>query len=289
MLNQKFTRKCLREFNRKFTYKGAKNPPPTFCSEFNRKITTWFVTLSIVAFLNTSFVLAHEPEDPPQTQTQTQTQIKMRAETQAQNPTPTLEAGEADSAMPELRRTRKSRTDFGNQEQNKFDIRMQRISHKINDIQLVSPPHNSTLTTGVVTFQWKVGAQAFKKENGKATKKTSAKNEVLNIKIKLLVEKINSDRKRLIKTQRLQTHMFCEPGQYRWRVVGDAGKVESRWRLFKVIDFKFHRQASSVPQTLPLKNSPILNVELNTTFTPKSEQTPLHKKIKPLQPMNDSD
>lgn len=248
-------------------------------------MSTWFVTISAIVLLITSFALAQESEEVPQTQTQD----LIPSQPKGKNQTPTLQADDSDSAMPELRRTRRSRLDSSDEVQNKFDVQMQRAPHKINDIQLVSPPHNSTLTTGVVTFQWKVGAQAFKKENKKSARKVGSKNEVPNIKIKLQVEKMNSDKKHLIKTQRLQTHMFCEPGQYRWRVVGDAGKVESRWRLFKVIDFKFHRQASSVPQILPLKNSPTAHVELNKVATPVSAQTPAPKKLKPLQPMDDSD
>jgi hypothetical protein len=104
------------------------------------------------------------------------------------------------------------------------------LKEKIRTIHLLSPPHNSTLTPGVVTFSWDVEPNL--KKQLQSTSPTAKKTNLI-----VTVEKISSSRKKTVITRRLQTHMFCESGKYRWKV-GVAANNESRWRLFSVITLK---------------------------------------------------
>jgi hypothetical protein len=90
-------------------------------------------------------------------------------------------------------------------------------------IRLQSPPHSSTLTPGKIAFSWQ------------ATTNAKSKPE-----FELTLENLNTKKKRVVTTREKLRRIYCESGRYRWRVSNKNHKSESRWRLFKVIEFKSH-------------------------------------------------
>ncbi len=94
-------------------------------------------------------------------------------------------------------------------------------------IKLISPPHRSTLSNGVVTFQWQ-----FDKKPKKS---------------KLAVELVDleNSNKVVLNAKDTKRRHSMDAGNYKWRVVDAKNKSQSVWRLFKVVRFGY-REAASV-------------------------------------------
>ena len=195
--------------------------------------------------------------------------------------TPTLSMH--DEASPTIRNF-KPRAKIPEINQEKMNVTTYKTSivEDTHDIQLLFPPHNSTLTPGVVKFQWLVGPNAVKKERGRGLKALEISDLRPKLKINLILEKINSQSKHLIKTQNLESYVSCDPGTYRWRVVGANGKVESRWRMFKIIQLKYRGTASTIPKVLPQKMNRVDDEDI-----PSIPNTNTKTKRKPLTPMSE--
>jgi len=103
-------------------------------------------------------------------------------------------------------------------------------------IQLISPQHKSKVTPGILTFIWE-----------QTTFVPSAK-------VQLTVEKLDENKKYVMRTKHSQKQMHCNPGNYRWRVTGvDNPTHESRWRSFNVIGYKSRGMASIPNEKIGLK------------------------------------
>lgn len=115
-------------------------------------------------------------------------------------------------------------------------------------ISLVSPPHQSTLSTGIVTFQWAVDAEKQRQLTNKSFKGPQ--------KVELVLHKLSTDKKVSIRTSHAYGRINCPPGEYRWQVTGVNSLIDSRWRAFKVVNLKSDylpkqtlRQPSSLRKT----------------------------------------
>lgn len=122
-----------------------------------------------------------------------------------------------------------------------------------NRIHLITPPHKSTMTPGVVTFAWELPKKAKRKD------------------IRLIIEKIddkktkNSNWKASKDTKK---RIYVGPGKYRWRVADSSSKFESLWRLFTVIKLKGRDLTSIPPINNPVSNSPQVTLSPNPLAHP---------------------
>ncbi len=140
-----------------------------------------------------------------------------------------------------------------------FTVKSYKTKHATpHGIQLIFPPHRSTLTEGYVFFSW-----AHQDQNKYP-------------KVKLVVEKISINKKVQIESRQERVSMYCTPGKYRWRVSKVGAHTDSRWRTFNVVLLK--------GQTIANKRKPVLRTVsgkkiLPTTSTQAKSINPSQKYI----------
>jgi hypothetical protein len=105
---------------------------------------------------------------------------------------------------------------------------------KVAFIQLVSPPNKSTLSNGVVTFEWE-----FKKEFKKK-------------KLELILENTESGKQSKFKAKNNKFQHYMNEGQYKWQVQDNTNKNKSKWYMFKVINIE-ERVPTSYESKSPLE------------------------------------
>jgi hypothetical protein len=122
-------------------------------------------------------------------------------------------------------------------------------------LQLVFPPYRSVITSGVVPFEWRLDwpdQSKKKKKNRKPPPKI----------FKLVLERTSKPNPKSRRPGNLKLslpsrghkrHIYLTRGEYRWRVIVDKPKLESKWRTFRVIDLKSDIRQRSLSSSDPVR------------------------------------